>query len=818
MNSFLRFKSLPLLLFGFFSLFVVSACGRAKVISVSADTAQFSKKSATGATSATVQLSLAAEVPGSNCENGGFKMMAWTEKGGAPTAYDADVDALISEKYECATSQKKWVEVDPTVLVGGNIKNGVSIAGVTGAYPSAAFKLAGDTVTADLPAFGGTVGGSTYEWFTADGTLISGTVMSDQNVTPSTAAQNFNGGLYRSVSVAGDPNLDAAYILSTKSIFGVGGNVTLPAAANVRSSAFFGAASATRGSIADCGANGTEGCYTTSTYQSANLANLAEGNIKNGVTIAGVLGKYPNATYTLPNSSGADLPSLDATVTAGAYQYFKSDGTRVTGSITDAGIITATGSLQSFTTSLYKGFSVAAANLESHSNCGADGATGCVTTAAFPAADVSDRTVNGQPVSVESYIVKMTGKTLAGKTGSANVGILLASGAHRDQAASQMTYAQELGLDVSVIWQTLTSGVGFGYREVPLITKDDDGFNPDSPMQAGKLVRNRIVALRSDGSGVTTSSTVLNALAGTFTNVAVNDSVGIISSGTGTVTPNFYTVSTKNSDTEITLNTAFVTVNATNVQFFIDRPTSTGNWDAGVARLVCGKSAADVTAKIADCAAKNPSVATWDGATKGIAGEGSWSLVTVYSSAVGDTDGTTCNTTTCYEVWRDKRTGLLWSDKLADGGTTAFNWCHASGANNSSSVDSVYRGADPSGYCALSAGAQGAGANQTDPPRSLCFEDTGFVTSANLDPMKGNMHKHAEASTTVKWRLPTKYDFEVAEHNGIRHVLPNMRTSFWSASVFSGIRFGAWLFSGDTGGVYGNTREYTFGVRCVGGG
>ena len=25
---------------------------------------------------------------------------------------------------------------------------------------------------------------------------------------------------------------------------------------------------------------------------------------------------------------------------------------------------------------------------------------------------------------------------------------------------------------------------------------------------------------------------------------------------------------------------------------------------------------------------------------------------------------------TCYEVWRDERTGLLWSDRLAESGTT----------------------------------------------------------------------------------------------------------------------------------------------------
>jgi hypothetical protein len=392
-----------------------------------------------------------------------------------------------------------------------------------------------------------------------------------------------------------------------------------------------------------------------------------------GATGSLLRGTYPSAGNLLTGSSGTDLPSFSSTVAAGTYQFFKSDGTRVSGNITDAGTVTPSTSAQTFSTSLYKGFAVAAVN-------------------------------NSIDANIIAGNIK-SGVSIAGVTGTMALKDLIGSGAHRDQAATQMTYAQELGLGASVIWRTITSGnTGYGYREVSLPTKDDDGNYPDSPMRTGKLVRNRVVALRSDGSGVTTSNTVLNAPAGTFTNVDVNDSVGIISSGTGTVTQKFYTVSATNNNTTVTLNAAFVTVDATNVQFFVDRPTSTGNWDVGVARKVCGKTDATVTSKIADCAAKNPSVATWDGTAKGISGEGSWTLVTVYSSAVGDTDGTTCNTTACYEVWRDNRTGLLWSDALDESGTTTFNWCHASGANNSSSVNSAYRSADPNGYCAPSNG------------------------------------------------------------------------------------------------------------------
>lgn len=188
----------------------------------------------------------------------------------------------------------------------------------------------------------------------------------------------------------------------------------------------------------------------------------------------------------------------------------------------------------------------------------------------------------------------------------------------------------------------------------------------------------------------------------------------------------------------------------------------------------------------------------------------------MYSSAAGDTDGTVCNTTTCYEVWRDDRTGFLCSDKLADtvGGSTSYNWCRATGSNFSSDTGNPYREDDPSNYCDNS-GNQ----NQTQSPApvSLCFEDSAWLsTPTAADPMKGNMHKHS-GSATVKWRLPTKYDFEIAEHNGILHVLPNMGYWFWSTSLNSLDRIYAWLYNGSNGPVIVYARDSAYGVRCVGG-
>jgi hypothetical protein len=398
-----------------------------------------------------------------------------------------------------------------------------------------------------------------------------------------------------------------------------------------------------------------------------------------------------------------------------------------------------------------------------------------------------------------------TGTSFFGTTGSTQCGFAnqFASGAHREKTATQMAQAQELAIKASVLWGSIASGnPGYGYREVPIIGKDDEGYSPDSSVQLGKLVRNRVVVPRSDGSGVTTSNTVLNAPAGTFTNVAVSDSVGIISSGTGTVTPNFYTVSAKNSDTQITLNLAFVTADAINVQFFVDRPTSTGNWDVGTPRKVCGKDDTTVASKILDCATSNSSAATWNGATRGLSGEGSWTLVTVYSATLPN--GTTCDST-CYEVWRDNRTNLLWSDNLG-----VANWCHASG--NHGKTGALGYDDDPNNYC-----NDEVYQNQTA-PISRCAEGADWLdTPATYDPQKGAMRKLT--TPAVQWRLPTIQDYRVANNNGMRFVLSNMASSvFWSASVDSSSRSTAWLFYGHSGSVnHGFRNENTYAVRCIGG-
>ncbi|MEN0060132.1 MAG: hypothetical protein AAGB31_14935 [Bdellovibrio sp.] len=80
----------------------------------------------------------------------------------------------------------------------------------------------------------------------------------------------------------------------------------------------------------------------------------------------------------------------------------------------------------------------------------------------------------------------------------------------------------------------------------------------------------------------------------------------------------------------------------------------------------CGDASSGLTtvsARIADCAAKNPQASMWDGTTECNGGEGVWRLV----SRSGANK----------EVWRDERTQLLWSSVY-----DFVSWCDANGAHN----------------------------------------------------------------------------------------------------------------------------------------
>lgn len=205
---------------------------------------------------------------------------------------------------------------------------------------------------------------------------------------------------------------------------------------------------------------------------------------------------------------------------------------------------------------------------------------------------------------------------------------------------------------------------------------------------------------------------------------------------------------------------------------------------------VCGTSATTLAGKITDCDTQNGAASRWLG-SNGNAGHGNWTLVMASDGA--NTDGTAC--ATCKEVWRDDRTGLLWSDRLA----TDQNWCKASGANLGTVCSNT--------------------TNQPATPESLCAEDGTRTTSNTYDSAKGSMLLASTASK-VRWWLPTRYDWMEAEENGIRFVLPNITENFWTSSADSADLAKAWIFTNAVGAGGAietlDMLDTTTSTRCIG--
>lgn len=142
--------------------------------------------------------------------------------GVAGTVTASPANCSSNAEVGCVTTAT-FKAADISNLSAANIKSGIVLAGITGDYPSATNPLAGDTVTTDLPDFASTTGGSSYEWFKADGTRLTGSIEANPTVTPSASAQTLNAGLYRSVTVNGDADLVAGNINSGVNVFGVTG-------------------------------------------------------------------------------------------------------------------------------------------------------------------------------------------------------------------------------------------------------------------------------------------------------------------------------------------------------------------------------------------------------------------------------------------------------------------------------------------------------------------------------------------------------------------------------------------------------------------
>ena len=202
----------------------------------------------------------------------------------------------------------------------------------------------------------------------------------------------------------------------------------------------------------------------------------------------------------------------------------------------------------------------------------------------------------------------------------------------------------------------------------------------------------------------------------------------------------------------------------------------------------CGMTQTSLVLRIADCATQNGTSASWKGSASGSGGQASWYLVTRLAANA--------------EVWLDGNTGLIWSSRL----TMKDNWCRASGNAQAN---------DPSGYCNSATYQPQYPTPESDcaepagsvPTPGWCSNGTAYLNAAgcttaggtwtanadnwaagNYGAQKGGMGANS-AVLKIRWRLPTIHDFELAEVDGIRFVMPDMgafSTSFeWTSGSVS---------------------------------
>jgi hypothetical protein len=164
-------------------------------------------------------------------------------------------------------------------------------------------------------------------------------------------------------------------------------------------------------------------------------------------------------------------------------------------------------------------------------------------------------------------------------------------------------------------------------------------------------------------------------------------------------------------------------------------------------------------------------LATWDGTNSGASGESIWKLVSRTSSG--------------QETWLDTRTGLVWSDIVKNAsGINLFNWCQASGNDQNDTTTEIID------------------CNELNAGESVCV---------------GASYEGSE--NQVKWRLPTRNDFLLADINGARFVLKKeTEQGLWTATLKSGVvgRNEAWVYDSQFGILSSGLLSTQRQVRCVG--
>ena len=208
----------------------------------------------------------------------------------------------------------------------------------------------------------------------------------------------------------------------------------------------------------------------------------------------------------------------------------------------------------------------------------------------------------------------------------------------------------------------------------------------------------------------------------------------------------------------------------------------------------CGIGKTTLTERIDDCAVKNREKAFWNGTTSGHAGQSNWNLVT--RSGANN------------EVWRDSRTGLIWSSLIR----TKLNWCQAAGNIQTNDPKNICNNSNYQPEYEKRIARSACEETGTAPALSGDGTGPGGIWNTQYHPVKGGLG--ANSTPSVRWRLPTSNDYKQADIDGIQFVMPVFDNE-WTATLYSS---SGWPYAITfVNSLNGSSNRYTLlYLRCVG--
>lgn len=152
-----------------------------------------------------------------------------------------------------------------------------------------------------------------------------------------------------------------------------------------------------------------------------------------------------------------------------------------------------------------------------------------------------------------------------------------------------------------------------------------------------------------------------------------------------------------------------------------------------------------------------------------------------------------------------------------------YNWFQAAGYSSSTTTIPVTGAEAKAGAGTSCAVGTTAVACQPIVPISVCANASsiaglnGVPTYQNPDGTNGTYDERpSKGQLAITWLLPTREDWEMAEVDGIRKVLPGMTSIFPTSSSDSSATAIAWFINMGYGVIGQSLRSLNYPVRCIG--